>query len=179
MSLFPKALVVLAILTTVLAGKTYYPEGCEQASYNTADFCVLICDGDDACKDNLSVPPSSTIKHFIVRCVRGDPSCTSLGSFNNKRSGVAIYLLCIEKCNSAEDAANSANYVYCAGDGCNSSGNSKGVSSVTEKNGLPVVIFDNDIALLRQELPDKQSDLGIISNGAVHIFPIALSACCR
>ena len=176
MSLFPKALVVLAILTTVLASKTYYPEGCEQASYNTADFCVLICDGKDSCKDRLSVTKSPTIKHFIVRCVRGDPSCTSLGKFRHKGSKT-IYLLCINKCNSAEKAGQSANYVYC--ERCNSSGKSKGVTSVTTKNGVPVVIFNNHIALTREENPSKQSDLGIISNGPVDIFPVVLSARCR
>ena len=175
MSWFPKALIVLASLTTALAGKRYYyPAGCEKSGYSTTDFCVLICDGKDACEGSLRVPPSS-IKHFIVRCVGGNPSCNSLKEFKNKGS-VKIYLLCIKRCNSAEEASSSARYVYC-GD-CNNA-KSRRVNALTNKNGVQVVIFDNGIALARQERPNGQSNLGIISNGPFHIFPVVLSARCR
>ena len=177
MSWFPKALIVLASLTTALAGKRYYyPAGCEKSGYSTTDFCVLICDGKDACQGSLSVPRSSKIKHFIVRCVGGNPSCNSLKQFQNKGS-VIIYLLCIKKCNSANEAGNSAKYVFC--NACNGA-KSKGVSNkFSNKNGVPVVIFNNGIALAREGVPSDQSNLGIISNGPFHTFAVVLSARCR
>ena len=164
MFLYLKLAVLLFTLTAIRGGKTYYPVGCDQRSVGGTDYCVLTCKGNSACNNKVTVPSWSTLKKFVVRCV-GDTGCNSL-EFKHTRSGVANYLLCIQKksCNSAEKASGSASFVYCEGgkDSCEKYPN-KRVQKTTTKNGVSVVIFDNNVAVGLTS-SGTGADTGIISD---------------
>jgi len=153
-------LVVVGPITISAKDREYYPCKCDERDYR-GTTCVLTCSGTDACdRDDLAIPESRTVTSFIVRCVNGNPACNSLDSFI-KRAGLDIYLMCIDSCNSADEAQASATYAYCGK--CNSI-KSKGVRETTTINGVRVVVFDNGVAVGRDENP-RQEYMGIISNG--------------
>ena len=158
-----KLAVLLATPTAIRGGRTYYPAGCDKRSIGGSDYCVLTCKGQDAC-ENENVPSWSTLKKFVVRCI-GSKGCNSL-QLNNRRNGVENYLLCIgyESCNAAEKARDSSSFVYCEGpkSSCERYKN-KRVQQTATKNGVPVVVFDNNVAVGRSSSATG-ADAGIISD---------------
>lgn len=141
---------LLALLTSgfIFSGPSYYPQNCNKA-YFTGDSCVMICSGKDSCQDSFETPKAKGVQSFIVRCVNGDPACNSLKAFkkpSNSNRNIDIYLMCIGICNSAEEAAESAEYVYCGKcDGIRR----KKVNKLTTVNGVAVVLFTNGVAVSR------------------------------
>ena len=165
-----KLTVLLATSTAIPVGREYYPSDCYSETFEGTD-CVLTCRGKDACNSGISIPRSTTLKNFIVRCVPGVRNlvtCNSL-QIKNARGGVSSYFMCIPKksCNSVERAASIASFVYCEPE-CGRIPN-KRVKTTTTKNGKPVVIFDNGVAVARSS-DAKGKDMGIISNGTCFYF---------
>ena len=160
---YVKLAVLLATPTAICGGKTYYPVGCDKSSVGGTD-CVLTCKGQDACNNQVNVPSWSTLKNFVVRCV-GAKGCNSL-QLGKTRNGVNNYLICIqyESCNSAESARDKSSFLYCEGkkDTCEKYKN-KRVQKTAIKNGVPVVIFNNGIAVGRSPSATG-ADAGIISD---------------
>ena len=159
-----KLAVLLVTPTAIRGSRTYYPVGCDSRSVEGTEYCVLTCKGKEACTDTVKVPSWSTLKNFVVRCI-GEWACNSL-ELKNTRGSVENYLMCIgrESCNSVEKARESSSFVYCEGEKemCDKNSN-KRVQETTTKNGVSVVIFDNNVAVGRSSSATG-ADTGIISD---------------
>ena len=176
--LYLRLAVLLVTPTAIRAGKQYSPSNCHQSSFSGTD-CVLTCRGQDACETSVSLPKGSNLKNFVVRCVT-DTACSSL-SLRKTRSGVTIYLLCIpnaDSCNSVEGVSGKSSYIYCEGGrgDCKDKYKNKRVKRTTKKNGIDVVIFNNDVAVGRSTSA-RGKDAGIISNpnGPFFVFVFCLT----
>ena len=159
-----KLAVLLATPTAIRGRRTYYPVGCDSRSVEGTEYCVLTCKGKDACEDRVQVPSWSALKNFVVRCI-DERACNDL-ELRDTRGSVENYLMCIGKrsCDSVEKARDSSSFVYCEGekDSCERISN-KRVQETTTKNGVSVVIFDNNVAVGRSSSATG-ADTGIISD---------------